>query len=151
MQSAKRPLGTSTAAQRTVQKLRQAVRSAIGNVLFSIGCLGFLQGHADAAAGQRPLATAAPARPNILWLVAEDMSPYIAPLEEDGLLEETIVVWFSDHGGPLPRQKRLLYDSGLRVPLIVRHPGRRRAGELDERLMSLVDFAPTFFSATAAR
>lgn len=62
-------------------------------------------------------------RPNILWLVAE-MDGYVGvilrQLEEDGLLENTIVVWYSDHGGPLARQKRLLYDSGLHVPLIKR-------------------------------
>ena len=67
-------------------------------------------------------------------------------LEEDGLLDNTIIFWFSDHGGPLPRQKRALYDSGLHVPLILRSPGGERAGELDERLLSFVDFAPTLLS-----
>lgn len=67
-------------------------------------------------------------------------------LEEDGLLDQTIVVWYSDHGGPLPRQKRLLYDSGLRVPLIIRYPDGSRAGERDDRLISFVDFPPTLLS-----
>ena len=67
-------------------------------------------------------------------------------LEEDGLLEQTIIVWYSDHGGPLPRQKRLLYDSGLRVPLIIRFPDGNRAGERDDRLTSFVDFPPTLLS-----
>ena len=67
-------------------------------------------------------------------------------LEEDGLFDETIIVWYTDHGGPLPRQKRLLYDSGLHVPMIVRYPGRERAGEVDDRLISFVDFAPTLLS-----
>ena len=67
-------------------------------------------------------------------------------LEADGLAEETIVVWFSDHGGPLPRQKRLLYDSGLHVPMIVRYPDREGAGTRDEQLVSFVDFAPTLLS-----
>ncbi len=67
-------------------------------------------------------------------------------LESDGLLDETIVVFYADHGGPLPRQKRLLYDSGIRVPLIVRFPDGRGAGTVRERLVSFVDFAPTTFS-----
>ena len=67
-------------------------------------------------------------------------------LEEDGLFDETIIVWYTDHGGPLPRQKRLLYDSGLHVPMIVRYPGGERAGEVDDRLVSFVDFAPTLLS-----
>jgi len=70
----------------------------------------------------------------------------IDQLENDGLLEETIIVWYTDHGGPLPRQKRLLYDSGIRVPMIIRYPNKNRAGESDDRLISFVDFAPTLLS-----
>ena len=72
----------------------------------------------------------------------------LTQLEEDGLLENTIIVWFTDHGGPLPRQKRLLYDAGLQVPMIVRYPNKLRAGEIDDRLISFVDFAPTLLSMT---
>lgn len=67
-------------------------------------------------------------------------------LEEDGLIDNTIIVFYTDHGGPLPRQKRLLYDSGLRVPMIVRYPDGFRAGEIDSQLVSFVDFAPTALS-----
>ncbi len=74
------------------------------------------------------------------------MGILLQQLEEDGLLEETIIVWDSDHGGPLPRQKRLLYDSGLRVPLIIRYPNKLRAGERDDRLISFVDYPPTLLS-----
>ena len=70
----------------------------------------------------------------------------LTQLEEDGLLENTIIIWFTDHGGPLPRQKRLLYDAGLHVPMIVRYPNKLRAGEIDDRLISFVDFAPTLLS-----
>lgn len=67
-------------------------------------------------------------------------------LEADGLADNTIIFFYSDHGGPLPRQKRLLYDSGLRVPMIVAWPDGRRSGEVDDRLFSFVDLAPTVFS-----
>ncbi|CAH0999380.1 Ulvan-active sulfatase [Neolewinella maritima] len=67
-------------------------------------------------------------------------------LEQDGLTDSTIVFFYSDHGGPLPRQKRLLYDSGLRVPLIVAWPDGQRAGQIDSLLFSFVDFAPTVHS-----
>ena len=63
-------------------------------------------------------------------------------LKNDGLYDETIIFFYSDHGGPLPRQKRLIYDSGLRVPLIIRFPNGSRAGTADDRLVSFVDFAP---------
>lgn len=67
-------------------------------------------------------------------------------LEVDGLLENTIIFWYTDHGGPLPRQKRMLYDSGLRVPMIIRFPNKFNAETRDEQLISFVDLAPTVLS-----
>ena len=73
-------------------------------------------------------------------------------LEEDGLAENTIVFFFSDHGNGLPRAKRWLYDSGMHVPLIVRCPEKWRPlvpghpGTTTDRLVSFVDFGPTVLS-----
>ena len=58
---------------------------------------------------------------NILEMDAQ-IGNILDQLEADGLLDSTIVFWYTDHGGPLPRQKRLLHDSGIKVPLIVRYP-----------------------------
>ena len=65
----------------------------------------------------------------------------IKQLKDDGLFENTIIIFWSDHGVGLPRAKRWLYDSGTRVPLIVRQP----AGEVgvSDRLVSSIDFGPT--------
>ncbi|WP_116107404.1 sulfatase [Lewinella sp. IMCC34191] len=79
-------------------------------------------------------------------IMDEQVGFLLDQLERDGLTDSTIIYWYSDHGGPLPRQKRLLYDSGLRVPMIVAWPGDRRAGEIDSLLFSFVDFAPSVFS-----
>jgi len=76
----------------------------------------------------------------------EQIGLVLDELEADGLLDSTIVVFYADHGGPLPRQKRLLYDSGLHVPLIIRFPGAQHAGTVDGQLVSFVDFAPTTLS-----
>ncbi|MCP4257937.1 MAG: sulfatase [Planctomycetes bacterium] len=70
----------------------------------------------------------------------------LSQLQEDDLMEETIIFFFSDHGDGLPRGKRWVYDSGTRVPLIVRHPGRIEAGTKSDRLVSFVDFGPTVLS-----
>ncbi len=67
-------------------------------------------------------------------------------LEEDGLAENTIVFFWGDHGRGLPRSKRFLYDSGLRVPLIVRWPGKIAAGSVNDDLVSLFDLGPTALS-----
>jgi len=67
-------------------------------------------------------------------------------LRIDGLLDNTIIFFFSDHGAGLPRAKRWVYDSGIRVPLIVRYPDKKEAGTTNGELVSFVDFAPTILS-----
>lgn len=67
-------------------------------------------------------------------------------LEADGLLDSTIIFFFSDHGSGLAWHKRELYDRGLHVPMIVRFPGKRAAGTWNEDLHSFVDLAPTVLS-----
>jgi N-sulfoglucosamine sulfohydrolase len=76
-------------------------------------------------------------------------------LEEEGLADNTIVIWTTDHGDGLPRAKRELYDSGLHAPMIIRWPEQWRpegvlAGSIDERMVSFVDFAPTILSLAGA-
>ena len=70
----------------------------------------------------------------------------VQELEDAGELENTIIFWYADHGGPLPRMKRLLYDSGMRVPMIIRFPDKWRAGQVDDQLISFIDFKPTILS-----
>ena len=66
--------------------------------------------------------------------------------ERDGVLENSIIFFWSDHGGNLLRQKRAVGDSGLHVPLIIRYPDGYRAGETDSRMVSLMDLGPTVMS-----
>jgi arylsulfatase A-like enzyme len=67
-------------------------------------------------------------------------------LKTDGLMKDTIIFFFSDHGDGLPRSKRWVYDSGTKIPLIVRFPDGKHAGTINERLVSFVDFGPTVLS-----
>jgi len=67
-------------------------------------------------------------------------------LEADNLLDNTIIMFWSDHGGNLLRQKRAVGNSGLQVPLIIRYPNKKRAGEVDDRIVSLMDLGPTVIS-----
>jgi N-sulfoglucosamine sulfohydrolase len=67
-------------------------------------------------------------------------------LEEDQLLEKTIIFFWSDHGDGLPFAKREIYDRGIRVPLIVRIPGDANTGRQDNQLISMIDLAPTVLS-----
>ena len=73
----------------------------------------------------------------------------LSQLEEDGLLDSTLVVFWSDHGIGLPRAKRWLYDSGTRIPLIISAPsgceieGLLPKGSTNDRLVSSIDFSAT--------
>ncbi|MBM3724458.1 MAG: sulfatase [Acidobacteria bacterium] len=67
-------------------------------------------------------------------------------LEADGLAGNTIVFFWGDHGRGLPRAKRWVYDSGTRVPLIIRWPGTLAAGTVTDRMVSLMDLGPTLLS-----
>ena len=73
----------------------------------------------------------------------------VAKLKEDGLLEDTFIFYFGDHGGVLPRSKGYIYESGLHVPLVVRVPDSFRHlvdaehGTRVKGFVSFVDFGPT--------
>jgi N-sulfoglucosamine sulfohydrolase len=80
------------------------------------------------------------------YLVAD----LLKELEEDGLAENTVVFFWGDHGRGLPRSKRFVYDSGLRVPLIVRWPGQIQPGTTNDELVCLFDLGPTALSLADA-
>jgi len=87
----------------------------------------------------------------------EDMDAWVGEklreLEESGLAESTIVFYYGDNGGVLPRSKRYVYETGTRVPLIIRIPEKfkhlfpaKKSGSKINRLVSFVDLAPTLLS-----
>ncbi|MBX2852025.1 MAG: sulfatase-like hydrolase/transferase, partial [Phycisphaeraceae bacterium] len=70
----------------------------------------------------------------------------IKELEDAGELDNTVIVYWSDHGVGLPRGKRSCYDTGLRVPVIVRYPDGKDAGTRSDRVVSFVDLGPSALS-----
>lgn len=67
-------------------------------------------------------------------------------LDAQGLTENTIVIYMTDHGRGMPREKRWLYEAGIHLPLIIRAPGLTQAGSFCEELVSWVDIAPTLLA-----
>lgn len=67
----------------------------------------------------------------------------LAALRESGKAEQTLVIFLSDNGIPFPGAKTTLYDPGVRLPLIIRAPGRQPAGLTNNAMVSWVDIAPT--------
>ena len=76
----------------------------------------------------------------------EQIGVFINQLKEDDLYDNTIIFFFSDHGGPFPRYKRSIYETGLRVPMIAKWINDTNRGN-NYQLVSFVDFAPTVLDA----
>ena len=76
----------------------------------------------------------------------KEVGQLLKDLEAKNLLENTIIFFWSDHGGNLLRQKRAVGNSGLHVPLIIRYPNKYKAGDVEDALVSLMDLGPTVMS-----
>ncbi len=68
-------------------------------------------------------------------------------IDDAGLRDSTLVVFWGDHGVGLARGKRWLYDSGVKVPLIARWPGKIEPGTKRVDLVQFLDLAPTMLAA----
>jgi arylsulfatase A-like enzyme len=83
--------------------------------------------------------------------VDESVGRVLKYLDENGLAEDTIVVYSSDQGFYLGEHgwfdKRWIFEESVRTPLLVRWPGKVQAGSVNQNLVSVIDFAPTFLEA----
>lgn len=81
--------------------------------------------------------------------VDAEIGDFIKQMEEDGLMENTIVFYYGDHGGVLPRSKGYIYESGLNVPMVVyvpekwKHLSPLAIGSRSDTFVQFIDLAPT--------
>ncbi len=81
-----------------------------------------------------------------------EVGKFLDELEAAGLADDTIIFYYSDHGGATPRGKRYLSETGVRVPLIIhcpekwKHLSPFKSGEKTNEMVAFVDFAPTLLS-----
>lgn len=79
----------------------------------------------------------------------EQLGQLVKELKEDGVLEDTFIFYFGDHGGVLPGSKGYLYETGLHVPLVVRIPKnfkhliQLKPGTRMDGFVEFVDIGPT--------
>ena len=76
-------------------------------------------------------------------MLDEKVGRVLDRLEEDGVADRTVVMFFGDHGRPMPRDKQFLYDGGIRVPLMIRWPGQLEPGSVRDELVSSIDLSAT--------
>jgi N-sulfoglucosamine sulfohydrolase len=110
--------------------------------------------HPDLPAIRRSYAKYADAVENM----DNDIRTIVDALKADGLYDETIIIYNSDHGGVMPRSKRFLYSSGVHCPLVIRIPEKfkqlwpaQKPGTAVDRLVSFVDMPKTWLSLAGAR
>lgn len=75
----------------------------------------------------------------------------INELRQANKLNNTIIIWYSDNGGPMPRGKREIYETGAHVPFIIRLPGGKSAGQVDSALHMFIDIPATILSLAGIR
>ena len=84
----------------------------------------------------------------------EGVGNVLKSIDQLGLNENTVVVFYSDNGGkasyasqrPFKKGKGWLYEGGIRVPLIIRYPNVVKAGSLSKQMLSSVDLLPTLLA-----
>lgn len=79
--------------------------------------------------------------------VDDELDRLLSTLEAEGLTQDTVVVYSSDHGSMHGSHgvgsKRQPFEESLRIPLIIYGPGRIPAGQSSQALFAAVDIAPT--------
>ena len=84
---------------------------------------------------------------NNIYILDIEVKEIIDQLRKDNILDDTIIIFTSDHGDGLPRYKRELFDTGINVPFIILVPKKfsswQKPGEKIYDLVSFLDIAPT--------
>lgn len=83
--------------------------------------------------------------------VDQGVGKLIDVLAGSGHHDDTLVLFLSDNGPPFPNAKTNLYDSGTRLPLIVRSPDQKQHGVVSQALVNWTDLAPTILEFTGAK
>ncbi len=81
---------------------------------------------------------------NCMNRLDEAVGMLLGKMSDHGLLNNTVIIYLSDHGEQFPRAKCSNYEAGLHVPFIVKWPGRILPATVNNALISTIDLLPTF-------
>jgi arylsulfatase A-like enzyme len=105
---------------------------------------------------QRRIIQSDPAYAAMILNLDRNIGKVLDKIRNEGIEKETVVIFVSDNGGetssggsptcnrPLAEGKGWMYEGGIRIPQIIKWPGRIRAGSVCNELMTSTDFYPTF-------
>ena len=87
--------------------------------------------------------------------VDEGVGRLLKTLDEEGLADNTVVIYCSDQGFYIGDHgwydKRWMYEESLKMPFIVRWPGKTKPGSVNEQMIQNIDYAPTFLEMAGAK
>lgn len=83
--------------------------------------------------------------------VDQGLGRLVEILKETGQYENTLIVYTADNGSAMPGSKTTLYEPGMRLPLVVRHPAVSNRGVVSRAMVSWVDFAPTLLEVAGVK
>ena len=82
-----------------------------------------------------------------MQIVDRQVGAILQRLSSEGLSSNTIVFFIGDHGRCHIRGKQFLYDEGIRIPMIVRWPGRVSPGLVNDQMVMSIDICATILEA----
>ena len=82
-----------------------------------------------------------------MQLVDREIGALLKRLEDEGLADNTIVFFIGDHGRCHIRGKQFLYDGGIRIPMIMRWPGKVKPGQVNDDMVMSIDICATILEA----
>lgn len=87
--------------------------------------------------------------------VDDSVNDLLNTLEDEGILDDTVVIYCSDQGFYLGEHgwfdKRFIYEESLRMPFLIRYPREIKAGTVNDDLLLNIDFADTFLDYAGAK
>ncbi|MFG0254718.1 MAG: sulfatase [Rhodopirellula sp. JB053] len=86
-----------------------------------------------------------------MQIVDRKIGKLLQRLDDEGLADNTLVFFIGDHGRCHVRGKQFLYDGGLRIPMIMRWPGKVEAGGVNDDLVSSLDICATVLDAAGIK
>ena len=83
--------------------------------------------------------------------VDKEIGGILKRLDDEGIADNTMVIFIGDHGRCMPRGKQFCYDGGLQIPLIIRWPKKIKPGQVRDDMTSSIDISATILDMAGVK